>query len=93
VSVIFHFCSSKCPQTRLLCARAIKSQVMTCNTDKFRDTGIPPSKSLVIHCHGGGFVAQSSQSHEMYLRRWAKALDCPILSVDYALAPEAPYPQ
>ena len=47
---------------------------------------------LVIHCHGGGFVAQSSQSHEMYLRRWAKTLRAPIISVDYSLSPEAPYP-
>ena len=25
------------------------------------------SRSLVIHCHGGGFVAQSSASHQVYL--------------------------
>lgn len=29
------------------------------------------SKSLIFHCHGGGFVAQSSKSHEVYLREWA----------------------
>ncbi|XP_073981258.1 hormone-sensitive lipase isoform X2 [Rhodnius prolixus] len=52
-----------------------------------------PSPNLVIHCHGGGFVAQSSRSHETYLRQWALALDCPILSIDYSLAPEAPYPR
>jgi hypothetical protein len=50
------------------------------------------SSGLLIHCHGGGFVAQSSQSHEMYLRRWAKSLRAPIVSVDYSLSPEAPYP-
>lgn len=26
------------------------------------------SDSLIIHCHGGGFVAQSSQSHETVVR-------------------------
>lgn len=51
------------------------------------------SDSLVIHCHGGGFVAQSSQSHETYLRHWAVALDVPILSIDYSLAPEYPFPR
>lgn len=52
-----------------------------------------PSDTLVFHCHGGGFVAQSSKSHESYLRQWAIGLDVPILSVDYSLAPEAPYPR
>ncbi|KAL1138731.1 hypothetical protein AAG570_008793 [Ranatra chinensis] len=51
------------------------------------------SKGLIFHCHGGGFVAQSSRSHETYLRQWASKIDCPILSVDYSLAPEAPYPR
>lgn len=52
-----------------------------------------PSKSILFHCHGGGFVAQSSKSHELYLRDWAVALDVPILSIDYSLAPEAPFPR
>lgn len=50
-------------------------------------------ESLLIHCHGGGFVAQSSRSHEVYLRTWTSELDIPILSIDYSLAPEAPYPR
>ena len=52
-----------------------------------------PSDVLVIHCHGGGFVAQSSKSHEVYLRNWAMSLNVPILSIDYSLAPEAPFPR
>lgn len=38
-------------------------------------------------------MAQSSKSHECYLRQWAKDIDVPILSVDYSLAPQAPYPR
>lgn len=53
----------------------------------------PRSRCLLFHCHGGGFVAQSSKSHELYLRDWAVAIDAPILSVDYSLAPEAPFPR
>lgn len=53
----------------------------------------PKSRGLLVHCHGGGFVAQSSKSHECYLRQWAKQLGVPILSIDYSLAPEAPYPR
>lgn len=52
-----------------------------------------PSKSLIFHCHGGGFIAQSSKSHEIYLREWAARLHVPILSIDYSLAPQAPYPR
>ncbi|XP_056154737.1 lipase, hormone-sensitive a [Lampris incognitus] len=48
---------------------------------------------LLIHFHGGGFVAQTSKSHENYLRAWSKDLNVPILSVDYSLSPEAPYPR
>ncbi|XP_074874802.1 hormone-sensitive lipase isoform X2 [Buteo buteo] len=36
---------------------------------------------------------QTSRSHEPYLRGWARELGAPILSVDYALAPEAPFPR
>eukprot|EP00795_Rhopilema_esculentum_P016826 gene16826-8294_t len=51
------------------------------------------SQNLLLHCHGGGFVAQSSKSHEIYLRNWAKELQCPILSIDYSLSPDATYPE
>ncbi|XP_063725966.1 uncharacterized protein LOC134853924 isoform X2 [Symsagittifera roscoffensis] len=52
----------------------------------------PLSDAIVIHCHGGGFVSQSSRSHEIYLRSWAKALNIPIVAIDYSLAPEHPFP-
>ncbi|XP_067674831.1 hormone-sensitive lipase-like [Haliotis asinina] len=53
----------------------------------------PKAPGLLVHCHGGGFVAQSSKSHEVYLRHWAKELNVPILSIDYSLAPEFPFPR
>lgn len=53
----------------------------------------PAASGLIFHCHGGGFVAQSSKSHELYLRDWAMALDVPILSIDYSLSPGAPFPR
>lgn len=53
----------------------------------------PPSPYIVIHCHGGGYVATSSKSHETYLRVWAKLLNCTVVSVEYSLAPENPYPR
>lgn len=53
----------------------------------------PRSQSLVVHIHGGGFVAQTSKSHEPYLKSWAQELGVPIVSIDYSLAPEAPFPR
>ncbi|XP_033836340.1 hormone-sensitive lipase isoform X1 [Periophthalmus magnuspinnatus] len=54
---------------------------------------LPSSPCLLIHFHGGGFVAQTSKSHEPYLKGWSQDLSVPILSVDYSLAPEAPFPR
>ncbi|XP_061718416.1 hormone-sensitive lipase [Cydia pomonella] len=56
-------------------------------------SSLPAAEGVLFHCHGGGFVAQSSKSHEMYLREWAAKLNVPILSVDYSLAPQAPFPR
>lgn len=48
---------------------------------------------MILHCHGAAFVAQSPDSHEIYLRDWARKLSgVPIISVDYSLAPEKKWP-
>ncbi|KAG5674630.1 hypothetical protein PVAND_004584 [Polypedilum vanderplanki] len=52
-----------------------------------------PSKYLIIHTHGGGFYTHTTESHEVYLREWAVKLDVPILSIEYSLAPNAPFPR
>ncbi|CAF0709865.1 unnamed protein product [Brachionus calyciflorus] len=53
----------------------------------------PPSRNLILHVHGGGFIAHSSKSHEIYLKPWCKELKVPIVSVDYSLAPEHAFPR
>ncbi|XP_068849327.1 hormone-sensitive lipase isoform X3 [Capricornis sumatraensis] len=60
---------------------------------RLRPQQAPRSRALVVHIHGGGFVAQTSKSHEPYLKSWAQELGVPILSIDYSLAPEAPFPR
>lgn len=50
------------------------------------------SDNLIFHIHGGGFISMSSRCHENYTRRWAIQTSVPVLSVDYRLAPEFPYP-
>ncbi|CAF0735197.1 unnamed protein product [Adineta steineri] len=54
---------------------------------------LPMSDQLLIHIHGGGFIATSSTTHEIYLKPWALGLEVPIVSIDYSLAPEYPYPR
>ena len=49
--------------------------------------------SLIIHIHGGDFVSMSSTSHENYLRKWVNEIDVQIISIDYRLSPESPYPK
>uniref|UniRef100_A0A0N4ZFU3 Hormone-sensitive lipase n=1 Tax=Parastrongyloides trichosuri TaxID=131310 RepID=A0A0N4ZFU3_PARTI len=58
-----------------------------------KDDKYPLSPYLIFHCHGGGYLATSSKSHECYLRSWAKQTNCPVVSIDYSLAPENPYPK
>lgn len=61
---------------------------LTCNCQ------FPEDKDVVIlHVHGGGFISQTSKSHLDYLHQWANQLEVPVVSVDYSLAPEAPYPR
>jgi hormone-sensitive lipase len=50
------------------------------------------SKAIVIHVHGGGFVAMSSGSHQSYTRMWANDLNIPIFSIDYRLSPAYDFP-
>src|SRR6476620_256821 len=43
---------------------------------------------LVFFMHGGGFVLGDLDSHESLCAELARALDLPVLAVDYRLAPE-----
>jgi len=48
--------------------------------------------TVLIHMHGGGFVALSSRSMQAYTRKWANALNVPIFSIDYRMPPNHPFP-
>ncbi|CDO76538.1 hypothetical protein BN946_scf184769.g2 [Trametes cinnabarina] len=47
---------------------------------------------LILDFPGGGFVSMTPEHHEERLRMWAIRTGKPVLSVDYAKAPEYPYP-
>lgn len=47
---------------------------------------------LLVYFHGGGWVVGSIETHDGYCRALAAASGVTIISVDYRLAPEHPYP-
>ncbi|KAF6776174.1 hypothetical protein AHF37_04451 [Paragonimus kellicotti] len=87
---------SKSQRTRLPTVQSepvsLLSVSATATDQQLRNTS-SLSPYLLFHIHGGGFVALKSQSQDIFLRQWAEFLDCPIFSVDYSLAPKAPYPR
>ncbi len=57
-----------------------------------RDPGGQPIPML-IYIHGGGYVIGSRDSHDVPCRYLALAGDCIVVSIDYRMAPEYPFPQ
>jgi acetyl esterase len=47
---------------------------------------------VMVFFHGGGFVIGDLQTHEPYCAEAARALDMPVIAIDYRLAPENPFP-
>jgi hormone-sensitive lipase len=48
--------------------------------------------TIIIHFHGGGFVALSSETSQSYTRKWANELKIPVFSVDYRKPPKYRFP-
>jgi acetyl esterase/lipase len=56
-----------------------------------RAPGLEPGRAIVWF-HGGGYVIGSPASHRPFASRLSAATAAPVLVVDYARAPEHPYP-
>jgi acetyl esterase len=50
------------------------------------------SDATVVYLHGGGWVVGSVETHDPLTRRVANAVGARVVSVDYRLAPEHPFP-
>src|SRR5688572_3352692 len=46
----------------------------------------------LVYCHGGGFIAGDLDSEHVRCVRLSAQADCVVVSVDYRLAPEHPFP-
>ena len=49
-------------------------------------------RPVVMHLHGGGFLAGSAASHRKFAGHLAKAVRGRVVLVDYRRAPESPFP-
>lgn len=50
------------------------------------------SLPIMVYFHGGGWVFGSVATHDTVCRTYAAFLEAVIVSVDYRLAPEHPFP-
>jgi epsilon-lactone hydrolase len=48
--------------------------------------------AVVLYLHGGGYCTGSLDSHRNLAGRLAVAAGCPVVTLDYRLAPEHPFP-
>lgn len=52
----------------------------------------PGTRPCVVFFHGGGFVLGDLDSYDGVCSNFAKWSDCVVVSIDYRLAPEHPFP-
>jgi acetyl esterase len=53
---------------------------------------LDPRGTTLIYLHGGGWVVGDVETHDPLCRRVTNATGARVVSVDYRLAPEHPYP-
>jgi acetyl esterase len=58
----------------------------------YRPAGAVRPPALLVYAHGGGWVAGSIETHDPFCRLLCATARVAILSVEYRLAPECPYP-
>jgi len=50
-------------------------------------------ESLIIYLHGGSYTAGSFNSHKDLVQRLSREAKCKIITIEYGLAPEQPFPK
>ncbi|KAL5360474.1 Alpha/Beta hydrolase protein [Aspergillus floccosus] len=58
----------------------------------YRKEQTPANAPAIIHLHGGGYISLSAAQHETAVTNLVMASGVQMLSVEYRLAPEHPYP-
>lgn len=68
----------------------VRGRRLCCRVHKPRTNAPLP---VLIYIHGGGWVWGSIDTHDHIMRGYAAASGCAIVAPDYALSPEAAFPQ
>ena len=58
----------------------------------YRPTDLTADTPVLVYLHGGGFVIGDLDTHDQLCRRLCRDASATVLSVDYRLAPEHPFP-
>ena len=58
----------------------------------YADVAQPANLPVIVFIHGGGWVLSSIDGHDHFARRLARVSGALVVSVDYRLAPEHPFP-
>lgn len=58
----------------------------------YRPKNCPATAPVLLWLHGGGYIMGSVNMDVGFLQNMAKSVGCVIVSVDYRLAPEHPFP-
>ncbi|MBR0683334.1 alpha/beta hydrolase [Roseomonas eburnea] len=68
----------------------IRGRRLACRVHRPRtDAPLP----VMVYIHGGGWVWGSIDTHDHIMRGYAEAAGCAVVGPDYALSPEAAFPQ
>lgn len=60
---------------------------------RFHRPDLPGPLPVLLYLHGGGWVWNSIDTHDRLMREYAAAAGCVVVGPDYALSPEAAFPQ
>jgi len=58
----------------------------------YAPVGVHGAAPVLLYFHGGGGVVGDLDTHDVPCRALCREADCTVVSVEYGLAPEAPYP-
>jgi acetyl esterase len=86
-------CEAEPPEVAAAIDGAIPVPGAVLKVRRYRPLGIEGGRlPTLIYYHGGGWVIGNIETHDSTCRRIANKSRCQVISVDYRLAPEHPFP-